>query len=206
MQIYVACLASYNAGVLHGEWIDLEGRDADDVRDEIARILRESPHPNVTVDCPDCGGTGTTYVPGVFGGAECAACGGNGKVASAEEWAVHDYDDVFGDTWGEHPDLDKLCALQERLDELDNDTERAAYTAFCDHEGLDDVTLEQFHETYVGQFDTWADFAENYVDESGLLHGVPDALSRYFDYESYGRDIRLNGDAFEVSGFYFWSR
>ena len=63
MQIYVACLASYNAGVLHGEWIDLEGRDADDVRDEIARILRESPHPNVTVDCPDCGGTGTTYVP-----------------------------------------------------------------------------------------------------------------------------------------------
>ncbi|WP_164090762.1 antirestriction protein ArdA, partial [Stenotrophomonas maltophilia] len=71
MRIYVACLASYNAGVLHGEWIDLEGRDADDVRDEIARILRESPHPNVTVDCPDCGGTGTTYVPRVFGGAEC---------------------------------------------------------------------------------------------------------------------------------------
>lgn len=31
-------------------------------------------------------------------------------------------------------------------------------------------------------------------------------VSRYFDYESYGRDIRLNGDAFEVSGFYFWSR
>lgn len=124
----------------------------------------------------------------------------------AEEWAVHDYDDVFGDTWGEHPDLDKLCALQERLDELHNDTERAAYTAFCDHEGLDDVTVEQFHEAYVGQFDSWADFAENYVDESGLLHGVPDALSRYFDYESYGRDIRLNGDAFEVSGFYFWSR
>ena len=68
---------------------------------------------------------------------------------------------MFGDTWGEHPDLDKLCALQERLDELHNDTERAAYTAFCDHEGLDDVTVEQFHEAYVGQFDSWADFAEN---------------------------------------------
>ena len=153
-----------------------EGRDADDVRDEIARILRESPHPNVTVDCPDCGGTGTTYVPEYSAGRN-AACGGSGKVASAEEWAVHDYDDVFGDTWGEHPDLDKLCALQERLDELHNDTERAAYTAFCDHEGLDDVTVEQFHEAYAGQFDSWADFAENYVDESRLLHDVPDALS-----------------------------
>ncbi|QEU33463.1 MULTISPECIES: antirestriction protein ArdA [Stenotrophomonas] len=239
MQIYVACLASYNAGVLHGEWIDLEGRDADDVGGEIARILRESPHPNVTVACPDCAGvtfpvTRTTctkcgatadYEAGSppdytrchscaavsFGCrtkeliCKCVTCNGTGKVPSAEEWAVHDYDDVFGDTWGEHPNLDKLCALQERLDELHDDTERAAYTAFCDHEGRDDVTVEQFREAYVGQFDTWADFAENYVDETGLLHDVPDTLSRYFDYERYGRDMRLNGDAFAVSGFYFWS-
>lgn len=203
MRIYVACLASYNSGILHGEWIDLEGMDADGVREEIATMLRESPNPNVTVDCPDCGGTGTTYVPGVFGGAECTACGGSGKVASAEEWAVHDYDDVPGE-WGEYPDLDKLCEFVGELEELD-DTEREAFIAYRNNEG-DSVDLDGFRDAYVGQFDTWAAFAEHYVDEAGLLQDVPDALARYFDYEAYGRDMRLGGDAYEVDGFYFWSR
>lgn len=27
MRIFVACLASYNAGTLHGEWIDCTGKD-----------------------------------------------------------------------------------------------------------------------------------------------------------------------------------
>ena len=44
-RIYVACLASYNAGKLHGAWIDLDGKDLADVREEIADMLRESPEP-----------------------------------------------------------------------------------------------------------------------------------------------------------------
>jgi hypothetical protein len=40
-RIYVACLASYNNGVLHGRWVDAD-QDADDIRSEIAEILRES--------------------------------------------------------------------------------------------------------------------------------------------------------------------
>ncbi len=202
MRIYVACLASYNNGVLHGNWIDLEGMDADGVREEIATILRESPHPIVAVDCPACGGTGTTYVPGVFGGAECEPCSGTGKVPSAEEWAVHDYDGVPGE-WGEYPDLDKLCEFVETLKELD-DTEREAFIAYRDNEG-DEVTLDSFRDAYAGQHDSWEAFAQEYVEESGLLRGVPDTLARYFDFEGYGRDMRLGGDAYETNGFYFWS-
>lgn len=41
-RIYVACLASYNAGRLHGRWIDA-AQDADDIRAEIAAMLAESP-------------------------------------------------------------------------------------------------------------------------------------------------------------------
>lgn len=237
MQIYVACLASYNNGVLHGEWIDLEGRDADDVRGEIARILRASPHPNVTVDCPDCAGvkfpvTRTTctqcgataeYEAGFppdctrchscaaisFGCrtkeliCKCATCKGTGKVPSAEEWAVHDYDDVPGE-WGAHPDLDKLCEFVETLEELEED-EREAFIAYRDNEG-DHVDLESFRDAYAGKFDSWADFAESLIDEQGVLQGVPAELARYFDYESYGRDLRLGGDAYEASGHYFWNR
>lgn len=42
-RIYVACLASYNAGKLHGCWIDCEGKDADDIQEEVDNMLRASP-------------------------------------------------------------------------------------------------------------------------------------------------------------------
>jgi antirestriction protein len=41
-QIYIACLASYNAGYLHGEWVDAN-QDIDAIREEINRILETSP-------------------------------------------------------------------------------------------------------------------------------------------------------------------
>lgn len=43
-RIYVACLASYNAGTLHGRWIDC-GRTAEEIRGEIADMLSKSPEP-----------------------------------------------------------------------------------------------------------------------------------------------------------------
>lgn len=42
-RIYVACLASYNAGILHGEWID--ATDADEIREGIQEMLAESREP-----------------------------------------------------------------------------------------------------------------------------------------------------------------
>ncbi len=61
--IYVASLADYNAGTLHGEWIDFdECADPSDVWDKIKHILAASPY------------TKETGLP-------------------AEEWAIHDYED-----------------------------------------------------------------------------------------------------------------
>lgn len=40
-RIYVASLSDYNAGTLHGRWIDAK-QDADDIREEIAAMLAES--------------------------------------------------------------------------------------------------------------------------------------------------------------------
>lgn len=40
-RIYVACLASYNAGILHGEWID--ATDGDVIREAIQEMLKGSP-------------------------------------------------------------------------------------------------------------------------------------------------------------------
>lgn len=38
-KVYIACLASYNAGILHGRWIELDGTD---IEESIAEMLKES--------------------------------------------------------------------------------------------------------------------------------------------------------------------
>jgi len=43
-RIYVACLASYNAGRLYGKWIDAD-QDADDIQAEVDAMLAASPDP-----------------------------------------------------------------------------------------------------------------------------------------------------------------
>ncbi len=42
IRIYVACLASYNSGILHGAWIDAL-QDASAIRNEIKAMLDASP-------------------------------------------------------------------------------------------------------------------------------------------------------------------
>ncbi len=42
IQIYVACLAAYNAGHLHGEWIDAT-QDIDEIQAQINTMLKNSP-------------------------------------------------------------------------------------------------------------------------------------------------------------------
>ena len=41
-RIYVACLAAYNNGFLHGTWIDAD-QDADDIYTEVQEMLKTSP-------------------------------------------------------------------------------------------------------------------------------------------------------------------
>ena len=43
VRIYVASLAHYNAGRLYGEWVDIEGMDADDILEAIAGVIDRAP-------------------------------------------------------------------------------------------------------------------------------------------------------------------
>lgn len=195
-RIYVACLASYNNGVLHGEWIDLDGQDTDDVQAEIAKMLRASKFPNVEVECPTCEGEGQVIEPDGYGGTrhvQCSSCSGKGQVPSAEEWAVHDYDDLPG-TWGEYPDLKDLIEFATLYEE--HGEAFAAFVADCDGE----VDEEAFREKYQGTHDTEAAWAEDFMDSTGGLEAIPEHLRYYFDFESYARDCRLGGDVTFVRG------
>lgn len=45
IRIYVACLAAYNNGQLHGEWIDAT-QELEDIQDQINQMLSRSPQQN----------------------------------------------------------------------------------------------------------------------------------------------------------------
>ena len=45
IRIYVACLAAYNNGKLHGAWIDAT-QGLDDIQDQINQMLKDSPEPD----------------------------------------------------------------------------------------------------------------------------------------------------------------
>lgn len=153
-RMYVACLASYNEGVLHGAWIDLDGKDAADIQAEIDAMLAASP------------------VPG------------------AEEWAAHDWE---GLDFGEYPSLEEVADYVETMVELD-DHEQAAFLAFTDNMGPHDgASLEHFREAFIGEYNSVEDYAQQYIDDVGLLSDVPDHIARYFDIAAFARDLVLGG-------------
>ena len=81
-----------------------------------------------------------------------------------------------------------------------------AWEAYCEILCWNDPKVEEAEEDYLGQFRNPTALAEHLVEESGLLANAPTALVNYFDYEAYGRDIMLSGDAWERNGFFFNNR
>lgn len=57
----------------------------------------------------------------------------------------------------------------------------------------DDLPIvSEFEERFCGCWDSFRDFADFEVEETGLLSGVPDEIARYFDYDAYARDLRFD--------------
>lgn len=152
MQVWIACLASYNAGHLHGRWVEVT--DAEDLRDAITAVLKSSKEPD------------------------------------AEEWAIHDYDG-FGHNLtsllGENPDLDNLVALTALDWDMDLIDGVAGYLGTANASEIE----QMLDDNYIGTFSTLRDYAVEVADEH-LLADVPDEVARYFDYDSYARDLAFD--------------
>lgn len=54
--------------------------------------------------------------------------------------------------------------------------------------------LESFIETYAGHWPSFRDFAEQQVDDLGILDGVPELVQRYFDYDEWASDLTYEYD------------
>lgn len=52
--------------------------------------------------------------------------------------------------------------------------------------------LSDAEDAYCGRFDSEEQYAEDLVDNCGLLDGMPENLRGYFDYEAFARDLFIN--------------
>lgn len=166
MRIYVADLSAYNNGILHGKWIEATS-DPDEMRAEIAEMLRASPCPNVTVTDPETGE----------------------QVPSAEEWAIHDFEGLPS-TLGEYTSLDTIAntvALIEETTHIDAPSLMAIIENFHDP----DTARTELDENFVGIYSSFKDFAYELADETlDQYPGLPGFVTNYFDYDAFARDLK----------------
>ena len=147
-RIYVACLAAYNNGQLHGAWIDAD-QSADAIHDEIRAMLASSP------------------IPG------------------AEEWAIHNYEDLGGIQLSEYEDIDRVAEIAALLVEYGE-----PFGAWYSYDPSADVS--DFRDAYRGEYESEGVYAEWLVDDTGILAEVPETLRCYFDYERFARDLFMS--------------
>jgi len=151
--VYVACLASYNAGTLHGRWVWAD--DADEIGAAVRAMLAASPEPD------------------------------------AEEWAIHDYAGFDGLRIEEYESFETVAAKASYV------AERGELGAkLVAHFGGDLEDSRRAFESYAGEHESLADYAEALTLESGVE--IPKALRNYVDWASMGQDMELNGEVFTI--------
>lgn len=152
-RVWIACLAAYNAGTLHGAWVDAD-QDAEEIAEAIDAVLASSP------------------------------------ISSAEEYDIHDYDACYGmrpqSTTAEH-----IAEMGHFIAEHGELGVRVAAHFGDDLKQASDALDESFR----GEYDSLADFAEELVRETLELS---DLALAYFDFERYARDLDLGGDVFTI--------
>lgn len=112
-----------------------------------------------------------------------------------EEIFIADYDLPFDSSeFGEYTPLETLNEIAERYDDLE-EYDKDIFNIITDELSLDeafDVVENGDYVTYLN-CDDMTDVAYEYVEETGLLDDVPETVARYFDYESFGRDMEIEG-------------
>ena len=109
-----------------------------------------------------------------------------------EEYFITDYECDF--EVGEYENLDTLNEIAERIEELDEEESKVVKALMSElgctlDETIGKVNSGDYRIYY--DCDDMADVAYQVVEECGYLDNVPDDVARYFDYESFGRDLSI---------------
>lgn len=119
------------------------------------------------------------------------ACRELHKDEADPELMFQDFQNFPKDFYAESPDPAKLAALYEWIALDDDDKELlAVYLEHVDQGG----DIERAREAFMGKADSEAAWAEQWLDDAGMLAELPKWAEHYIDFEAYARDARIGGD------------
>ena len=117
----------------------------------------------------------------------------------AEEFAIHDTENFGSYSVSEYESIESIAAIAELLIEYGEAASHILdYVGGTEHFDLAKAKLE---DDYLGEHPALPDWAEEHLEETGLLDALPETLRGYFDVERFARDCELSGDvvSFELS-------
>lgn len=181
-RIYVACLAAYNSGCLHGAWIDAD-QPAEDIWAEINAMLKASPE-NTT--CQWCGAVMEITEGRVRWNKPCTH--GAHLPGNAEEWAIHDYEGFGGLRLSEWESIERVAAVAAGIAEHGD-----AFSAWLSGDSYREPDLEAFQDAYRGEWDSLRAYAENYADDVGMYDAADKSGFPYVtvDIDMVTRDLDI---------------
>ena len=110
-----------------------------------------------------------------------------------EEYFITDYENDYGYKFGEYDSLDDLNEIAEELENLD-EYEKEIVSALVEYGYTPEESIEKKDDVVVySDCNDMTDVAYQYIEETGMLDNVPEYIARYFDYEAFGRDMRIEG-------------
>lgn len=112
-----------------------------------------------------------------------------------EEYFITDYECDFMKI-GEYESISSLNEIAEKISELDEKEKKVAKALISECSYTIDEAIEKVNNgDYIIYYDCndITDVAYQVVEECGCLNDVPDTVTRYFDYESFGRDLGIEG-------------
>lgn len=103
---------------------------------------------------------------------------------ACEEWAIHDYENWQDIQLNEYEDIERISELANLLEEHGK-----AFAVYYQYYGSD-TSLEDFQESYLGQFEDEEDFVYQMWDECGTLKKLEElGISTYYiDWKAIARD------------------
>jgi len=175
---WVGCLGCYNNGSLIGKW--LTGESCADL--EAAGLAKIETHGDYTAP-------------------RCVRCGG-------DEFWVMDHEN-FGDLLGGECSPIEAQDIAQAIATIEGEgLDIVAVAAYAANMALNVAAFDDwrgdFEDAYLGEYDSMSDYATEYIESTGLLHGVPDHIARYFDYDAFARD--LEHDLWQHGGHLFLNR
>ena len=114
----------------------------------------------------------------------------NGPTTHDELWCYHSKN-MLRDYEMDLEEAGQQAQCLAAVDPYERDALRAwarSSAELTDSDGLPD--LDEFHDRYKGEWSSFTAYADYYLANIGLLDGVDESVTRYFDLAAYARDLK----------------